>query len=140
MLRFAFFLSSLFSPFTPFSSPPPHSLFFFFSSSIVRLLIAFHRYLRGTYMLVALVAVPFGDGQHFVQLAGGTNDRTAPKLLELGLIGNRQQASSVYRSCLLLLQIHQWQHVFPDESCTTSITTHLSVELLDLRLTLILRE
>ncbi|CAM9692316.1 unnamed protein product, partial [Laminaria digitata] len=39
--------------------------------------------------VLATEAVPFGDGQHFVQLAGGTNDRTAPKLLELGLIGNR---------------------------------------------------
>ncbi|CAM9644696.1 unnamed protein product, partial [Choristocarpus tenellus] len=31
-------------------------------------------------------AVPFGDGQHFVQLAGGTNNHTAPKLRELGLL------------------------------------------------------
>ncbi|CAN0495707.1 unnamed protein product [Scytosiphon promiscuus] len=32
-------------------------------------------------------ALPFGEGQHFVQLAGGTNDSTAPKLREMGLIG-----------------------------------------------------
>lgn len=35
-----------------------------------------------------VVALPFGDGQHFVQLAGGTNDRTAGKLREMGLIGD----------------------------------------------------
>lgn len=34
-----------------------------------------------------VTALPFGEGQHFVQLAGGTNDRTAEKLREVGLIG-----------------------------------------------------
>ena len=93
-----FFVSLLFflvcflrSPFPP-PAPPPFPLFSL-SPSILRLFITFDRNFRDTYMLAALVAVPFGDGQHFVQLAGGTNDRTAPKLLELGLIGNRQQAS-----------------------------------------------
>ncbi|CAM9997296.1 unnamed protein product [Ectocarpus sp. 8 AP-2014] len=33
-------------------------------------------------------ALPFGEGQHFVQLAGGTNDRTAHRLREMGLIGH----------------------------------------------------
>lgn len=31
--------------------------------------------------------MPFGEGQHYVQLAGGTNDRTAEKLRAMGLIG-----------------------------------------------------
>ncbi|CAM9982437.1 unnamed protein product, partial [Discosporangium mesarthrocarpum] len=31
-------------------------------------------------------AVPFGDGQHFIQLAGGTNNWTAPKLREAGML------------------------------------------------------
>ncbi|CAN0086901.1 unnamed protein product, partial [Ascophyllum nodosum] len=38
--------------------------------------------------------LPFGEGQHFVQLAGGTNARTAPKLRELGLLRDSPQASS----------------------------------------------
>lgn len=37
---------------------------------------------------VSRLALPFGEGQHFVQLAGGTNDRTAHRLREMGLVGH----------------------------------------------------
>lgn len=65
-------------------------------------------------LCVSPKAVPFGDGQHFVQLAGGTNDRTAPKLLELGLIGNYHQASkrpSLLHVFFFSSQTHRLQHV-----------------------------
>lgn len=79
-------------------------------------------------MLAPVAAVPFGDGQHFVQLAGGTNDRTAPKLLELGLIGNRQQVSK--RSSLLQVFFSSSPATacFMDGSCATPPTAPLPVE------------
>lgn len=55
-------------------SPPPSPLLGFSYPVILR-------------YLCITTALPFGEGQHFVQLAGGTNDRTAEKLREIGLIG-----------------------------------------------------
>lgn len=40
-----------------------------------------------SFVLACCEVLPFGNGKHFVQLAGGTNGHTAPKLRKLGIIG-----------------------------------------------------
>jgi Fe-S-cluster-containing hydrogenase component 2 len=47
---------------------------------------ATHRAVRFGEDLLGGGALPFGAGRHFVQLAGGTNAHTVPKLMERGLL------------------------------------------------------